>query len=157
MLVISFATGTQRTLELSVTLLIIFHYLDLQAIFVTVINCPHLNWLQIHWLQWVGLMLVVSSATGTQRTIELSCTLLIIFHYPLLSGSTSCDQLSPPSFDRAFACRLTGETCIFELLKLHYSSCITQVALLKLNYSSCITQVAIPSCNTQVALLKLQY
>ena len=40
MLVISFATGTQRTLELSVTLLIIFHYLDLQAIFVTVINCP---------------------------------------------------------------------------------------------------------------------
>ena len=102
-------------------------------------------------------MLVVSSATGTQRTIELSCTLLIIFHYPLLSGSTSCDQLSPPSFDRAFACRLTGETCIFALLKLHYSSCITQVALLKLHYSSCITQVAIPSCITQVALLKLQY
>ena len=26
-----------------------------------------------------------------------------------------------------------------------------------LHYSSCITQVAIPSCNTQVALLKLQY
>ena len=111
-------------------------------------------------------MLVVSSATGTQRTIELSCTLLIIFHYPLLSGSTSCDQLSPPSFDRAFACRLTGETCIFELLKLHYSSCITQVALLKLHYSSCntklqysscITQVAILSCITQVALLKLHY
>ena len=102
-------------------------------------------------------MLVVSSATGTQRTIELSCTLLIIFHYPLLSGSTSCDQLSPPSFDRAFACRLTGETCIFALLKLHHSSCITQVALLKLNYSSCITQVAIPSCITQVAILKLHY
>ena len=102
-------------------------------------------------------MLVVSSATGTQRTIELSCTLLIIFHYPLLSGSTSCDQLSPPSFDRAFACRLTGETCIFELLKLHYSSCITQVALLKLHYSSCITQVALLKMQNQVAFLKLHY
>ena len=218
MLVNSFATGTQRTLELSVTLLIIFHYLDPKAIFATVNNCPRPQLTAIHWLQWVGLMLVISLATGTQRTLKLSCTLLIIihyldpqatvhylwstgspsfdrnfaccltgesmhlcnlcisaiiainnqakrqgfesststdckfidfsgwdwclwsawllatqcsayvaigctlliiFHYPLLSGSTSCDQLSPPSFDRAFACRLTGETCIFALLKLH--------------------------------------